>query len=75
MNGAVHFAVLSIKSHNEVSSLTPDCSAVLCLRPDCPNPVVPEGECCGVCPGRYIDYIPLFQSHLLRQHVARVSYI
>ncbi len=26
-----------------------DCSAVLCLRPSCPNPVVPPGECCGVC--------------------------
>lgn len=26
-----------------------DCRAVTCLRPTCPNPIVPPGECCGTC--------------------------
>ncbi|XP_065912478.1 uncharacterized protein DDB_G0274171-like [Dysidea avara] len=26
-----------------------DCRVVSCLRPSCPNPIVPPGECCGTC--------------------------
>lgn len=34
-----------------------DCSLVLCLAPDCPNPVTPEGQCCPICPPPNCDLV------------------
>ena len=43
------------------SSARPDCSAVLCLRPPCDDPIFLPGQCCGRCPnGELPIQYPIF---------------
>lgn len=43
----------------------PDCSAVLCIRPNCSNPILRPGECCPFCPNGEL-YMQKYHSVLLQ---------
>ena len=65
----VHFIVLLYNLFQVpclfVNGAEPDCSAVLCLRPDCDNPEPPPpGQCCASCPN-VEDPLPRTGKHAL----------
>ena len=44
------YVFVCVVFHSLAPVPTVDCSAVLCLRPECDNPIRPPGQCCSICP-------------------------